>query len=144
MWRVNSSPPSAAYMRQWIGSALVHIMACRLFGTKPLSKPLPVFVNWSLGIKLQWKFNPNTKIFIHENPFKNVVCERAAIVSRGRWVNSVTYWPSNLCPNTYFSQHSSVHFIDTRNSLQTFESCMQYTKNMQVTTNIRSQCVLIK
>ena len=36
---VNSSPPSAAYMRQWIGSALVQIMVCRLFGTEPLSKP---------------------------------------------------------------------------------------------------------
>ena len=36
----NSSPPSATYMRQWIGSALVQIMACRLFGAKPLSKPI--------------------------------------------------------------------------------------------------------
>ena len=35
----NSSPPSAAYLRQWIGSALVKIMACRLFGAKP-SKPI--------------------------------------------------------------------------------------------------------
>ena len=26
---INSSPHSAAYMRQWIGSALVQIMACR-------------------------------------------------------------------------------------------------------------------
>ena len=34
---VKSSPPSAAYMRQWIGSALIEIMACRLFGTKPLT-----------------------------------------------------------------------------------------------------------
>ena len=31
---------SAAYMRQWNGSALVQIMACRLFGTKPLSEPV--------------------------------------------------------------------------------------------------------
>ena len=38
--KLNSSPPSAAYMRQWIGSALVQIMACRLFGAKPLSKPM--------------------------------------------------------------------------------------------------------
>ena len=38
--RVNSSPPSAAYMHQWIGSALVQIMACRLFGAKPLSKTM--------------------------------------------------------------------------------------------------------
>ena len=37
---VNSSPPSAAYMRQWIGSALVQIMACRLFGAKPLPEPI--------------------------------------------------------------------------------------------------------
>ena len=29
--KVDSSPPSAPYMRQWIGSALVQIMACRLF-----------------------------------------------------------------------------------------------------------------
>ena len=34
---VDSFPPSAAYMRQWIGSALAQIMACRLSGTKPLS-----------------------------------------------------------------------------------------------------------
>ena len=36
---VNTSPPSAAYMRQWNGSALVQIMACLLFNPKPLSKP---------------------------------------------------------------------------------------------------------
>ena len=35
---VNSSPPSAAQKRQWSGSALVQIMACRLFGATPLSK----------------------------------------------------------------------------------------------------------
>ena len=33
-------PQSAAYMRQWIGSALVQMMAWRLFGDKPLSKPV--------------------------------------------------------------------------------------------------------
>ena len=35
-----SCDPSAVYLRQWIGSTLVQIMACRLFGTKPLSKPM--------------------------------------------------------------------------------------------------------
>ena len=33
---INSSPPSAAYMHQWTGSALVQIMTCRLPGAKPL------------------------------------------------------------------------------------------------------------
>ena len=39
-WFISSSPPSAAYTRQWIGSALVQIMAGCLFGAKPLSKPM--------------------------------------------------------------------------------------------------------
>ena len=29
-----------AYMRQWLGSTLVQIIVCRLFGAKPLSKPM--------------------------------------------------------------------------------------------------------
>ena len=39
----NSSPPSAAYMRSLIGSALVQIMASCLFGAKPLSKSMFVY-----------------------------------------------------------------------------------------------------
>ena len=34
-------PHSATYMRQWIGSELVRIMASRLFGAKPLTQPMP-------------------------------------------------------------------------------------------------------
>ena len=37
---INSCPPCAAYMRQWIGSALVQTIACRLFGIKPLFQPM--------------------------------------------------------------------------------------------------------
>ena len=33
---INSSTNGAAYMRQGIVSALVQVMACRLFGAKPL------------------------------------------------------------------------------------------------------------
>ena len=36
----NSSPPNSTNMHQWIGSALIKIMACRLFGAKPLSEPI--------------------------------------------------------------------------------------------------------
>ena len=86
--RVNSFPPGAPYMCQWIGSALVHIMACHLFGTKPLSEPnkfnqYSVIVNWTPRNKLQWNFNQNTKLFIHKNASENIVCEMAAIFSRG-------------------------------------------------------------
>ena len=37
---LNLSPPSATYLHQWIRSALVQTIACRLFGTKPISKPI--------------------------------------------------------------------------------------------------------
>ena len=39
-WFIHSSPHSAAYMRQFIGSALVQIMGCHLFGTESLSEPM--------------------------------------------------------------------------------------------------------
>ena len=32
------------------------------------------------------------EVFIHENSSENTVCEKAAILSRGRWVNIVSYW----------------------------------------------------
>ena len=49
----NSSPHSAAYMRKWIGSALVQIKACRLFGAKPLPESNADFLLiWSLGTNL--------------------------------------------------------------------------------------------
>ena len=49
---INSSPPSAAYMHPWIGSELVQIMACRLFGAKPLSEAM-------LGLLLTWPVGTN-------------------------------------------------------------------------------------
>ena len=50
---INSSPPSAAYVRQWIGSALVQIMACRRFGAKPLSTPMLGYCHF---IVIAWSF----------------------------------------------------------------------------------------
>ena len=50
----DSSPTSAPCNRPWIGSALVQLMACRLFGAKLLSKPMLVIVNWNLSTKPQW------------------------------------------------------------------------------------------
>ena len=63
----DSYPPSTAYMRQWIGSALVQIMTCRLFGAKPLSKPMLDYCQLEHRNKIRWYFNQNTKCFIHEN-----------------------------------------------------------------------------
>ena len=37
-------------------------------------------------MELQWNFNQNTKLFIHENAAENIVCEMAANLFRGRCV----------------------------------------------------------
>ena len=64
-------------------------MVCRLFGTKPLSgqtfryseelSPGPLVYRNTL----QWNFNQNRKLFIHGNASEYIVCEMAAILSRG-------------------------------------------------------------
>ena len=58
-------------------------MACRLSGAKPLSKSMLSY--WQLDSKEQTsvKFILNTKLFIHENAFGNIVCEMAAICPGG-------------------------------------------------------------
>ena len=70
---IYSSPPSAAYTRKWTWSALVQLMACRLFGAKPLPEPMLAIVNWTPGNKFKWKSNRNSIIFIQENAFEIVV-----------------------------------------------------------------------
>ena len=60
---INSSPPSDAYTRQWIGSALVQIMACRLFGAKPLSKPMMGYCQLDHQEQTSVKFKKKYKTF---------------------------------------------------------------------------------
>ena len=43
-------------------------------------------VNKTLRNKLQWIFSRNSNIFVQENAFESVVCEKAAILSRPQWV----------------------------------------------------------
>ena len=50
-----------------------------------------VTVNWTLGNKIQWNFNQNTKFSIRENVSENIVCEITAILSKGRSVDLCTY-----------------------------------------------------
>ena len=65
-------PSSAAYVRQWTGSALVKILTCRPFGAKSLSKSVLGYCQ--LGSEISIK---NSKLFIHENVSENIFCEMA-------------------------------------------------------------------
>ena len=64
---INTSPPSVAYMRQRIESALFEIMTCRLYLTPNHHlNQCWVIVNGTVRNKHQWNFNQNKKKIIHE------------------------------------------------------------------------------
>ena len=89
-WRlecwVNPSPPSAAYMRQWIRSALVQVMACRLFGAKPLSKPMLGYCQLHPYKQTSVNIVTKYKTFYSSKYIWNIICEMAAIFTL--WNNS--------------------------------------------------------
>ena len=58
-------------------------MACRLFGTKPVFKPMLGYCPWTLRNKLQYDLNQNSTLFIHENTSEYIVCEMVAICPGG-------------------------------------------------------------
>ena len=53
---LNLSPPSAAYMHQWTGSALVQVMGCCLFGAKPLPEPVLAYSQLDYREQISVKF----------------------------------------------------------------------------------------
>ena len=87
---ISLSSPSAAYMRQWTGSSLVQVMACRLFGAKPLPEPMASHCQLGSWEQFQWNFNQNSVIFIQVNLLENVVCQNDGHFVRGRWVKTPT------------------------------------------------------
>ena len=56
-----------------------------------------LIINQTLRNTLQWNLNKNTQFFIHENSLENVVCEMAAILSRGRWVKHLLWLLISCC-----------------------------------------------
>ena len=81
----NSSPPTAAYMRRWTGSSLFQVMACPHARRQAITWNNADFLSIGpIGTNFnEWIY----KIFIHENPLENAVCEMAATLFRGRWVD---------------------------------------------------------
>ena len=82
----NSSPPNHIYSlmnRLSIGSDFAYSAPSHYLNQRW------VIDNWNLKNTFQWNFYQNAKIFIHENAFENVVCEMAAILSKGRWGKSL-------------------------------------------------------
>ena len=79
-------------MRQWTGSTLLQITACRLFDTKPLPQPMQPYCQLDLSTLISMKLQAKYNIFIRENTFENIVCEMAAILCRGDELTSPPLW----------------------------------------------------
>ena len=62
-------------------------------------------VNWTSRNKLQWNFSRNSWIFIHQNPFENVIWKMAAILS---WPQCVKWLPV-LCYIVFWTCVSMIH-----------------------------------
>ena len=68
---INLFPPSAAYMHQWIDPTLVQILACRLFGAKPLSKPILCYCQLDPEIRTSVKSLSKYKQFCSRKCIRN-------------------------------------------------------------------------
>ena len=125
----NSSHPSAAHIRQRIRPALVQVMACHLFGAKPLPKPMLIycqFDSWEqISVKLKSEFDhiQSRKCIWNRRPFfpgkdESMICshtksaQRPAIC-RIKWVwrRIIFQCPIALvCINTMVHEHNGTHF----------------------------------
>ena len=56
-----SSPHSATYMCEWTGSSLVEVIACRLFGAKPLSVAMLAYCQLDSGKQIIVRFESEIK-----------------------------------------------------------------------------------
>ena len=90
-------PPSSVYMHQWIGSALVQIVACRLYGANPISRPMLDYcqLDWEqVSVKFESEFYNFHSQKMH---LKLSSAKMAAILSRGRWVNLMQFHSGLPC-----------------------------------------------
>ena len=87
--------PCAAYMHQLTGPALLQVMACRLFGAKPLPKSRLAYCQLDSWKQFQWNSNRNSIVFIKEDAFKIVVCQIGVHFAKG---GIMAMEVSPLCP----------------------------------------------
>ena len=77
----------AAYMRWWIGSALVQIMACRLDGTKPLSEPMLSYCQLHPEEYISMNFYLKFKYFHSWKCIWTCRLQNGSHFVQGKWVN---------------------------------------------------------
>ena len=84
------SPPSAPYMCQWIGSALVQIMACRLLGAKPLSEPMLTYCQLEPKEYISMKYHFKLNYFHSRKCVWTCRLRNGGHFVQGRWVKEAS------------------------------------------------------
>ena len=96
-------------MRQWTGPALVQIMACRLFGAKPLPEIMLVYCQLHSWKQISVKFESEFRIlwFIFKKMHLKMSSARmSAILSRGIWLNMERFSNSENTSTRLLGNHS--------------------------------------
>ena len=89
-------------------------MACRLSAPSHHLNQGWDSVNSNIGSKLEWNLQRSSYIFIHENAFKNFVCEMASISSRSKWARGVSVAQRVSLKCGYLALHVSLHWSQLR------------------------------
>ena len=104
----NSSPPSAAYMRQWTRPALFQVMARRLFGAWPLPEPMLVYY-----CLLDSREQISVKFESGYDHFQSRKCIRNCRLSRYRpfcpWGEELTHWCGRNFRSLIFELSNSLY-----------------------------------
>ena len=82
-------PPSATYMRQWTGSALVQVMACRVFGAKILHEPMLTYCELRSLEPISVKFESEFYYFQSGKCIRTCRLPTCHL-SKERWVKFIT------------------------------------------------------
>ena len=105
-------PPSAVCRRQWTGSALVQVVGSRLFGAKPLPKPMLACCQLDSWEKMSMKFWSESFSF-KKIDFKMSSVGMLAILTRGVKLGHYClyrYVSAKLC--SVIDRHNMEHKVD--------------------------------
>ena len=83
-------------MCQWIGSALVQIMACHLFCTKPISEPMLAYCQLDPWEQFSVKFLSKFRHFRSRKAVENIICKMATILSWPQCVKRLWLWTHRI------------------------------------------------
>ena len=111
---------SAAYMRQWSGSTLIQVMACRLFGAKPLHDSMLVYCQLDSREQLSVKFESEFYHLLTRKCIWNCRLPQwrpscpgkdESKIGTRRWTKWPPFWSRFKCPSCTMMFHILPEFF---------------------------------